>query len=145
MKKILTICVLIFSLFMLTGCDDINAVISLLPKFDTTLPNNLDGKWAYFDSEEERLNNEFTRQFTFDSKEQRFKLEISGAGTITKSGSYSVQYKTYTITECNGTLTLYYEDNSVEKYNFYYKATAIDGPEYITLSNSGTYYYGGKK
>ena len=43
------------------------------------------------------------------------------------------------------TLTLYYEDNSVEKYNFYYKATAIDGPEYITLSNSGTYYYGGKK
>ena len=121
MKKILTICVLIFSLFMLTGCDDINAVISLLPKFDTTLPNNLDGKWAYFDSEEERLNNEFSRQFTFDSKEQRFKLEISGVGTITKSGSYSIQYKTYTITECNGTLTLYYEDNSVEKYNFYYK------------------------
>lgn len=136
---------LIFSLFMLTGCDDINAVISLLPKFDTALPNNLDGKWAYFDSKEDRLNNEFSRQFTFDSKEQKFKLEIAGVGTITKSGSYSVQYKTYTITECNGTLTLYYEDNSVEKFDFYYKATAIDGPEYITLSNSGTYYYGGKK
>lgn len=142
MRKVSIILLIILLLFTLTSCEDISAVLSLLPKFDTSLPDNISGIWSYFDSEEEKNDNHFARQFVFDSKEKKFTYE-EAIGTK-KNGSYKVEYKTYAITECNGTLTLYFEDNSVVNHEFYYKATAIDGPEYIILSNDGTYYYGGK-
>lgn len=142
MRKASIILFIILSLFTLTSCEDINAILSLLPKFDTSLPNNISGKWAYYDGEEEKALNHYSRLFTFDSKEKKFKYEDT-FGTK-KNGSYNVEYKTYAITECNGTLTLYFEDNTVISYEFYYKATATDGPEYIVLSNNGTYYYRGK-
>ncbi len=142
MKKVSIILLLILLLFTLTSCEDINAILSLLPKFDTSLPNNISGKWAYYENEEYKAINQYSRLFTFDSKERKFTYEDTIG--IKKNGSYNVEYKTYAISECNGTITLYYEDNSVISYEFYYKATATDGPDYLVLSNNGTYYYRGK-
>lgn len=141
------IILLLFILLFFTSCEEINGVLGLLPKFDSTLPNNISGKWVYFENEEDRSGDEneasFTRQFIFDSKENKFSLSYVDKTQVNKSGSYSYSYKTYTITECNGVLTLRFDDGSVEEYDFYISSTAISGPEKLMLSDGLTYYYWG--
>lgn len=132
---------LLFSLLMLSSCDDINAVLSLLPKFDSSLPNNISGTFAYFSSEENMDRGEYDRVYRFDSRSGSFTLSVTGENQ--RSGKYKVEYRTYAITECNGTIVLAFDDGSSESLEFYYYATAVGGPEYIRLSDRKTYYYWG--
>lgn len=138
----------IISCFLLSSCDDVKAVMSLIPKFDGKLPNVISGKYAYFPGEDKSEG--YGILYTFDSNAGTFKREKSTGDSdtpITVKGSYSVEYDTYTITKSNGNIFLYYEDGTSEFLRFYYYATATDGPEYIKLSDDDktlTYYYQGK-
>ena len=49
MKKIFIVLSLL-SLLVLSSCDDIKGVLEILPKFDSDLPNNISGSYAYFES-----------------------------------------------------------------------------------------------
>lgn len=137
--------VLIISLFSLTSCDDIKSLMSLIPKFDGKLPNNIAGSYAYFRNDEERDAGTYSKLYKFNSKENTFTETVD---TTTRKGSYTVSYTTYAITECNGTLTLNFEDSPSEIYQFYFYSTAVDGPEYLRLAEVGStiykiYYYWG--
>ena len=139
-KKFLTMLLVAISLVALTSCDDMKALFDLIPKFDGNLPNNISGKYAYFASEKDKVAGIYTKYYSFNSKDGTF-IEIEENSM--KTGKYSVSYKTYAITECNGTIVFTYDDESEEHLDFYYYATAIDGPEYIKLSDGKTYYYWG--
>ncbi len=138
-KRYLYILILILLIFTLSSCDEVSSLMSLVPKFERSLPNNIAGKYAYYSSEENKEANEYTTLYTFSSKEGTFTKDTEDG---VKEGAYSVEYKTYAITECNGTITLTYENKTKEEYEFYFYATATKGPEYIMLG-SRTYYYEG--
>lgn len=138
-KKILYITLIIISLFTLSSCDDVKSLFSLLPKFEKSLPNNVAGKYAYYSSNENKENNSYTTLYTFSSKEGTYTKKTEDGE---EKGTYSVKYKTYAITECNGTITFNDEDGNSEEYEFYFYATATGGPEYIMLG-SRTYYFSG--
>ncbi len=144
MRKRFALLFIVISLFTLTSCDDVKSLMSLIPKFDGNLPNNIAGSYAYFRSEEEKTNHEYSKLYKFNSKENTFTETV---GTTTRSGSYTVSYKTYAITECNGTLTLRFDTDASEIYDFYFYATAVDGPEYLRLADADgaykIYYYWG--
>ena len=55
------IILLLFILLFFTSCEEINGVLGLLPKFDSTLPNNISGKWVYFENEEFEYDNAHRR------------------------------------------------------------------------------------
>lgn len=141
------IILLLFILLFFTSCEEINGVLGLLPKFDSTLPDNISGKWVYFENDEDRFGNEdyalFTKSYEFNSKEKNFSLSYFDKKWENKNGFYTLNYKTYTITECNGVLILRFDDGSVEEYDFYISSTAISGPEKLMLSDGLTYYYWG--
>ncbi len=139
-KKFLALILAVFSLIMLTSCDDMKALFDLIPKFDGNLPNNISGKFAYFASEEDKASGTYTKYYSFNSKEGTF---VEREENTIKTGNYKVSYKTYAITECNGTITFTYDDESEVALDFYYYATAVDGPEYMKLSDGKTYYYWG--
>lgn len=136
-KYILLLITLIF-VILLTSCDKVESLTKLIPKFDNKLPNNIAGKYVYFENEENKEDG-FTTRLTFTSSEGTFTEE---AGTTERKGTYTVNYKTYAITECNGTINLNYESGNSESYEFYFYATATGGPEYIMLGDK-TYYYEG--
>lgn len=143
-RRRLLLSVLFVSLFTLTSCDMMNTLKGVIPKFDGNLPNNIAGSYAYFRSDEEKTNGEYSKLYKFNSKENTFTETV---GTTTRSGSYTVSYKTYAITECNGTLTLRFDTDASEIYDFYFYATAVDGPEYLRLADADgaykIYYYWG--
>lgn len=149
MKKIRFVLLSILALVMFSSCDDMKAVMSLIPKFDGKLPNVIAGKFAYFANENDKDNGEYTRRYDFNNKENKFTLYIStGPGDAYKkviTGKYSVAYTTYTITESNGTIKFEYDDGSDStSTEFYYYASTLDGPQYILLSDERTYYYWGE-
>ena len=140
MKKFLIVLLAVLSLISLSSCDDMKALMDLIPKFDGNLPNNISGQYAYFRTEEDKAAGIYTKLYSFSSKTGIFTAKDESA---VRSGKYEVSYKTYAITECNGTIKLSFDDGSTESYDFYYYATAVDGPEYIRLSDGRTYYYWG--
>lgn len=138
-KYILLLITLIF-LSLLTSCDKVESLTKLIPKFDSKLPNNVAGKYAYYNSETDRKENVgYITLFTFTSPEGTF---TEKTGTTERKGTYSVNYKTYAITECNGTINLNYENGNSESYEFYFYATATGGPEYMMLGDKKYYYEG---
>ena len=149
MKKIgLKIVLLaVLACFMVTSCDDMKALMSLIPKFDGKLPNAISGKFAHFSNEANMEIGNYDILYTFNSIEGTFKRESSTGISDTpktETGTYSVAYDTYTITESNGKIYLTFENGTSEILGFYYFATATTGPEYIKLSDKKTYYYWGK-
>ena len=137
MRKRFALLFIVISLFTLTSCDDVKSLMSLIPKFDGNLPNNIAGSYAYYTSEYNKGEGLFSKLYKFNSKENTFTETV---GTTTRSGSYTVSYKTYAITECNGTLTLRFDTDPSEIYDFYFYATAVGGPEYLRLADAdGTY------
>lgn len=138
-KKLILFMIIVCSIFALTSCDDVKALMELVPKFDGNLPNNIAGKYAYFASEVDKEAGTYTTLFSFDSKEDTFTESFEGGA---KSGKYIVDYKTYAITECNGTITLKYDDGNIESHQFYFLASAINGPEYIIIDKKQYYYWG---
>lgn len=138
-KKLLYISIILITALSLTSCDQVKSLMKIVPKFDNKLPNNVAGKYAYYRNEEEKEAGKYTTLYNFTSTDGTFtKTTESG----TEKGSYTVKYKTYAITECNGTITLNYEEGSSESFEFYFYSTAVGGPEYIMLG-SRTYYYEG--
>lgn len=142
MKKL--ILPLIIILITLTGCEEINGVLGLMPKFDSSLPNCISGKFAYFESEADMSMGEYTTLYTFDSREGTFSRIESGSGAAMEKGTYRVMYRTYGITEANGTIRFTFEDGNTMETGFYYAATAIGGPDHIILSDQRKYVYWGK-
>lgn len=141
MKKVFVVLSLV-SLLLLSSCDDVKGVLELLPKFDSNLPNNISGSYAYFDSEEAKDRGEYTRLFTFDSKENTYTFTFStDEGVIKDSGKYSVRYTTYKITECNGVISLENQDKEKRDISFYWYSSALSGPEYLMLDDGRTYLY----
>ena len=141
MRKIILILFIVLSLFILTSCDEISGIMSIFPKFSGTLPNNIAGQFASFESEEAKKSGIYSRLYKFDSRNGTFSFNDE---SVSLKGTYSVSYKTYAITECNGIITLTYENGCVDEMDFYYYATAVDGPEYLMLSDGRTYYYWGE-
>ena len=140
-KKFFIVVLAVLSLMSLSSCDDMKALMDLIPKFDGNLPNNISGKFAYFRTEEEKAAGTYSKLYSFKSKDGTFTVTDESSS---RSGKYSVSYKTYAITECNGTISFVYDDDgSASSLDFYYYATAVDGPEYIKLSDGRTYYYWG--
>ena len=145
MKKISRIFLVVMIMVFLSSCDQVTGLVELAPKFNTSLPNAISGEYAYFETEEDRENGEFTRLLSFSSSTSTFKDTRSlQGGIVTRNGSYSVSYSTYDITECNGTILMEYEDGEKSEVGFYFYATAINGPEYLVLSDGRTYWYWGK-
>ncbi len=144
MRKGFALLLIVVSLFALTSCDDVKSLMGLIPKFDGNLPNNIAGTYAYFRNDEEKADYAYSKLYKFNSKENTFTETVD---TTTRGGTYTVSYKTYAITECNGTLTLNFDSGSSEIYQFYFYATAVDGPEYIRLADDDgiykDYYYWG--
>lgn len=138
-KKLLHITIILLFILTLSSCDDVKSLVSLLPKFDKNLPNNVAGKYAYYSSGENKTAKEYTTLYKFSSKDGTFTKDTEDGET---KGTYSVKYKTYAITECNGNITLTDEEGKSEEYEFYFYSTATGGPEYIMLG-SRTYYYEG--
>ena len=56
-----------------------------------------------------------------------------------ETGSYSVQYTTFTVTECNGKISLFLDDGKKKSRNFYWSASALSGPEYLLLDDGRKY------
>ena len=141
-RKLLLGILLLLFLFANTSCDMMETLKGVIPKFDGKLPNVISGKFAYFEDETAKSYGTYSKLYSFNSSDNTFsiKLENEESGG---SGSYLVKYSKFTITENNGIIYLFYEDGAVEILEFYYYATATNGPEYITLSD-GTYYYWGK-
>lgn len=142
MRKIKNILIVLAMAFVLTSCDDIKQIMSIIPKFETDLPNVISGKFAYFESPGDVGYSEL---LIFDPSTMEFSFENVESGT--QRGSYSYQYIDFNITICNGTLLLTYEDGRTERYGFLYEATATDGPSSITLNRNGqskVYVYKGK-
>ncbi len=137
-KYILLLITLIF-VTLLTSCDKVESLTKLIPKFDNKLPNNIAGRYVYLMDEKDK-NAGFITRFTFTSSEGTFTEETTG--TTERKGTYSVNYKTYAITECNGTINLNYESGNSESYEFYFYATATGGPEYMMLDDKKYYYEG---
>ncbi len=135
---------LIVILITLTGCEEINGVLGLMPKFDTSLPNCISGKFAYFETDAERSSGEYTVLYAFDGRQGTFTRSESGSGVSVKKGTYKVIYRTYGITEANGTIRFTFEDGKSEDSQFYYSATAIGGPDHIILSDQRKYVYWGQ-
>ena len=145
MKKSYRLFLVVMIMVFLSSCDQVKGLVELAPKFNTSLPNAISGEYAYFDSEEDRENGEFTRLLSFSSSTSTFKDTRSlQGGIVTRNGSYSVSYSTYDITECNGKIVMEYEDGEKSEVGFYFYATAINGPEYLVLSDGRTYWYWGK-
>lgn len=139
-KKCLLLLSAVALVLTLTSCDQIESLTKVFPRFDSKLPNNVAGKYAYYKTEEDRKAREYTTLFIFTSSDGTFTEKTE---TEEKKGSYSVNYKTYAITECNGTINLNYESGSSESLEFYFYATAVGGPDYIILGDK-TYYYAGQ-
>ncbi len=138
-KKFILLLIVVIFVSLLTSCDQVKSLTKLIPKFDNKLPNNVAGKYASYETTEAKKAKEYTTLFTFTSAEGTFTKKTE---TEEKKGTYSVNYKTYAITECNGTINLNYESGNSESYEFYFYATATGGPEYIMLDDK-TYYYEG--
>ncbi len=138
-KKFILLLITLIFVSLLTSCDQVKSLTKLIPTFDNKLPNNVAGKYASYETTEAKKAKEYTTLFTFTSAEGTFTKKTE---TEEKKGTYSVNYKTYAITECNGTINLNYESGNSESYEFYFYATATGGPEYIMLDDK-TYYYEG--
>ena len=124
-KRIFILFLVTFSLF-LSGCDEINQLMTLVPKFETDLPNVFSGKFAYYADENEL--------YEFDPIEKTFTYMDTETSTENpKTGSYTYSYIDFIITECNGYLNLYFDDDTTQVYGFRYEATATGGPVSITL------------
>ncbi len=137
MRKRLLLTIIMMLLLVLTSCEEIEGILSILPKFDGNLPNNISGEYAYYASEADKKNHIYTRLYVFNSKDNTFSEYTE---TTERSGTYTVKYKAYAVTECNGILTFDYENGTSESYSFYFYATAVNGPEYIIFGDR-TYYY----
>ena len=82
MKKISRIFLVVMIMVFLSSCDQVKGLVELAPKFNTSLPNAISGEYAYFDSEEDRENGEFTRLLSFSSSTSTFKDTRSLQGGI---------------------------------------------------------------
>lgn len=140
MRKMIIILFTALSLLTLTSCDEVRGVLSIFPKFSGTLPNNIAGQFAYFDSDEAKKGGIYSRLYKFDSSNGTFTVSDEA---LSLKGTYTVSYKTYAITECNGTISFTFENGGTDELDFYFYATAVDGPEYLMLSDGRTYYYWG--
>ena len=140
--KRLSILFLVLFLLVLTSCDEINGVLDLMPKFDSSLPCVISGSYAYFESEEAEERGEYTQLYVFDSKEGKYTYTLSTEdGIKMETGSYSVQYTTFTVTECNGKISLFLDDGKKKCRDFYWSASALSGPEYLLLDDGRKYIY----
>lgn len=141
MRKLSKIVIFLGIVFLLSSCDDIKQIMSLVPKFETDLPNVISGNFAYYEDE----SNKYSELYTFNSDTKEFTYTNVYNGT--KRGTYTYEYIDFNITICNGYLTLQLEDGNSEKYGFLYEATATDGPSSLTLNRNGqtrVYVYKGK-
>ena len=133
--------------FLFSSCDEVESILGLIPKFDGNLPNVISGKFAYYEDEDYMgVDGGYTTLYSFNSQDGTFiRRDATGfSDQIERSGTYEVEYYTFTTTESNGVIHLYYDDGEKINLEFYFKATATKGPEYIKLSDSKTYYYEGK-
>ncbi len=73
MKKISRIFLVVMVMVFLSSCDQVKGLVELAPKFNTSLPNAISGEYAYFETEEDRENGEFTRLLSFSSSTSTFK------------------------------------------------------------------------
>ncbi len=122
---------MLFSLLFI-GCDDMKSLMSLIPKFESSLPNVISGKFAYYENETDQSQRIYTELYEFDPINRTFTHSVAGEDEERK-GSYTYAYSDFIITECNGFLTLAYEDGTSAAYAFKYEATAVGGPVSITL------------
>lgn len=133
-RKMMTFIILSLSL-VLTGCDEVNALIDLVPKFSSDLPNVISGKFAYYEDEQAAADKVYLELFEFDAVNRKFVHSV--AGEETESGTYSYSYLDFTILECNGYLTLSYVDGDQTRLSFKYEATAVGGPVSLTFRQDG--------
>lgn len=132
-KRIFILFLVTFSLF-LSGCDEINQLMTLVPKFETDLPNVFSGKFAYYADENYESMKQYDELYEFDPIEKTFTYMDTETSTENpKTGSYTYSYIDFIITECNGYLNLYFDDDTTQVYGFRYEATATGGPVSITL------------
>lgn len=138
MRKITLLISLIIFLFVFSGCEYIEAIPDLIPSFESSLPNVFSGKYAYYETEEDSVGSvkKYIHLFEFDNINNTFIHKE--AGEPDKKGTFSYSYNEFIITECNGYLTLNYEDGSVERYGFLYQASAVGGPQTLTLRPSSS-------
>lgn len=133
MKKnvLIVISALIFLLF-LTGCDQINGLVELIPSFDENLPNVFSGIYTYYENE---TDSGYTEYIEFEPVEKTFTYDTSDAEP--RTGKYEYTYSDFQITQCNGYLTLNFDDGEVITYGFLFESTAIEGPTRLTLRLGG--------
>lgn len=128
-KRFFILFLVIFSLF-LSGCDEINQLMTLVPKFETNLPNVFSGKFVYYVDEDYESMKRYDELYEFDPIEKTFTYTNTESS---KTGTYTYSYIDFIITECNGYLNLYFDDDTTQVYGFRYEATATGGPVSITL------------
>ncbi len=135
MKKLLQSAILILiSLLFLTGCDEVNTIVDLIPSFDENLPNVFSGIYTYYENE---ADFGYTEYIEFDPVEKTFTYDTSEAGVEPRNGKYEYTYSDFQITQCNGYLTLNFDDGEVITYGFLFESTAIEGPTRLTLRLGG--------
>ncbi len=140
MKKIFLVLLSTLFLFTLTSCAEIEAILGLIPKFDTELPNLVSGRFAKISGG----NGSEKEQYLFNSKTGTFEFLEEEQVEGRDKGTYSVEYSVFAITECAGKLTLRFENGEVQVYEFKLECTATGGPEALFLGDkSNVYYYWG--
>lgn len=141
MKRLLIVLLSILMLFTLTSCEEIEAVLGLIPKFSTEIPNLVAGKFYSFTTEENEALGIFNDGYIFNSQELTFEYI---AEEVSKKGTYEVKYSTFAITECAGKLYLRFESGEAEIFDFKLECTANGGPEALYLNKElGQYIYMG--
>jgi len=159
LKKLMPLFILAL---LLTGCSDIEALTTLIPKFSSELPNVFSGTYAYYESEEDKEKREATYIYKFDAVSQSvIKTERSDNGTGSEmevKGTYSYSYEKFDITRASGYLTInlrrnvmengekkkdeggneiYYIDSST--FGFLFEGTAEKGASTLQLGSQTLY------
>ncbi len=140
--KILLCLFIVVSAFLLTSCDEVDAVKSVIPKFSMSLPNVFSGAYViYPENSESSGNTGFTEAYFFNSKDSTF--DYSDASSFSSGNVFSYKYTTFTTTECTGVITLEFVNGQKKTLSFVWRATALRGPENLTLG-SVVYEYDGR-